>query len=131
MTKPAQKILSWDSFVSKTPGVFESNFNSMVKVYQTDELMKMTKNNGGLIRVAVMGADTRYCGVYYAVAVIPGVQLCSSEPVIYLIFWDNWKGYVLEKGYMSIMADKEFPEYIQQFRDVISCNLLDIPSLTC
>ena len=114
----ASKILSWDSFVSKTPGVFQQNYQSMIKMKKSDKLSEANRGNTGLVRLAIAGADTRYCGVYFGVIVTT-----QKTDDVYIVLWDNWKGYVIDKGYATILDDTEFPEHLYTFRDVIKQNL--------
>lgn len=119
----AQKILSWDSFVSKPKNVFTQNYHSMIKINVTDTLLENIRSNNGMLQIAVVDADTRYCGVYYGVCVVPKTQHQPNEPIIYVILWDNWKGYPLETGYVTILKNQPIPTYIKEFHKVLSNNL--------
>jgi hypothetical protein len=121
-TTTSRRILSWDSFVSKPIGLFEQNFHSMIKVSGNEQIALQRTINEGIVKIAVTGADARYCGIYNGIVVTPE----NSKGELYIILWDNWKGYVIDKGYFSIIENEgTFPQFIREFRDTIKHNIQD------
>jgi hypothetical protein len=109
------KILSWDSFVILDGN--SHNYHSMIRIENNSNVVKANNSNHGLVRLAVVEADARYCGIYYGMVV-----KSRRDGGTYIILHDNWKGYPLEKGYMALLDDVKFPQYIHKFKhDAIKC----------
>lgn len=109
-----RKIESWDNYVTR--GDF---FQIMIKLKMDAQLAEELARNNYKLRVAVKDADTRYNGVYYAVAEFPNYN-DPSDPVVYLVLWDTWKGYPSKLGYVATLGQDQFPGHISNWQTEVS-----------
>jgi len=92
----------------------------MIKVHPTYELMESCLRNGNKLRIAISGADKRYCGIYYATVEMPA-YVDSQNPIMYLILNDGWKGYPLETGYFTVLGEDNYmPCYVNGLQSKVA-----------